>query len=141
MKQKTDITQNENTNTLNYLSVEVNPKSKSKSRGSARKSTYSKPHRRSLSVSKYISARVSSKIREHFAQNLVKKEVYNPRKLRIKEFEGFVEDSIRSINQMLRRSSFELKKVLQDVTSSTDFIIEKLQESITLSSLAGGWVL
>ena len=84
-----------------------------------------------------IPGKVHTRVHNQFMKNLMRREIYNPRKMKIKEFENFVEENIESVNLMIRQSGIILKRAFHDLTISEDQMVTKLEEAISMSSLAG----
>ena len=81
---------------------------------------------------------IYSKVKDLMSKKLNRKEAHLPKKMRIKEFENFFEDSIKSINSFVRQAGMRLKRSFVNSNTSENQLIRVLQETITTSSLAGG---
>ena len=61
----------------------------------------------------------------------------NPRKMRMKEFESYMEKDFNSIDIMLRQTSFSLKRYSQDSSSSEGQLLGQVEEAIAISLKIG----
>jgi hypothetical protein len=86
---------------------------------------------------KSISHSIKNNVKLNFFKFLNdKKAIYNPKKLKIKEFENLFLEKIEYINSFLRKSSFEIKRTSLNSETSNQKLFEKLQETVYSSSLA-----
>ena len=84
-----------------------------------------------------ITQDIQRKMRQKFLEKLVAKSIPNPRKLRLKEFDKYVEERVQSVTRLLREAVYRFKKLLGGKTLAEGRLAETLQESVMLSSLAG----
>lgn len=78
-----------------------------------------------------------SRIRSHFLNNLITKNLNEPKKMKIKEFETHILESLESINLVVRNGLISLKRFMNDISVSEGTLLRQFYESILLGSLAG----
>ena len=81
-----------------------------------------------------------SKIRSQFLNNLITKHIQNPKKMKIREFETHIQENLESVNLIVRNGLISLKRVMNNISLSQNFILKQFYESILLGSLAGMYI-
>lgn len=83
-----------------------------------------------------ISQAIQINLKNKFLKTLQNKEIYNPRKLKIKEFESYIREDLEHLNDMLYQVNFNLKMSFHDTSTNEAILIKRMEESIYMSSLA-----
>lgn len=89
---------------------------------------------------KSIPNSIQNNIKLNFFKYVTEKTLYNPKKLKIKEFENFLSEKIEYINSFIRRTSYEMKRIFYSSEWSGTKLFEKLQESLFSASLASSFL-
>jgi hypothetical protein len=66
--------------------------------------------------------------------------INHPSKLKMKDFERLVSPNIKEINKMIKKCSYNFKRIGQDSTLSTEDVLAQVQESITVGSMASAQI-